>query len=65
MTADQVREMLQAAIKEAGSGTAWAKLHGVSVQYAADVMQGRREPGAKICEALGVERVVTYQVVRS
>ncbi len=65
MTAEQVREMLQAAFKEARSGSAWAKQHGVSIQYAADVASGKREPGAKICQALGIERVVSYRVVRS
>jgi transcriptional regulator with XRE-family HTH domain len=34
---------------------------GVSSQYLSDVLHGRREPGPKILNALGLERVVTYR----
>lgn len=40
----------------------WAKKHGVSQTYVSDVINGRREPGKAILEALGLERVVTYRV---
>ena len=37
---------------------------GISPTYLSDVIHGRKEPGAKICEALGLKRVVTYEKVR-
>jgi transcriptional regulator with XRE-family HTH domain len=33
---------------------------GVSPQYLSDVLNGRREPGKKIYEAMGLERVVMF-----
>lgn len=38
-----------------------AKQLGVSQQYLNDVLRLRKEPGAKILDALGLERVVTYR----
>jgi DNA-binding transcriptional regulator YdaS (Cro superfamily) len=34
---------------------------GVSRTYLNDVLQGRRKPGKKILDALGLERVTAYQ----
>jgi lambda repressor-like predicted transcriptional regulator len=34
---------------------------GVSPAYLSDVLNGNREPGPKIIDALGLERVVTYR----
>lgn len=44
------------------SQAAWAKKHGLSPAYVSDVINGRRDPGKAILEALGLERVVTYRV---
>lgn len=44
------------------SQAAWAKKHGLSPAYVSDVINGRREPGKAILEALGLERVVSYRV---
>lgn len=40
---------------------AWARSKGVSAAYVNDVLKGRRDPGPKILDALGFERVVTYR----
>lgn len=37
----------------------------VSSAYLSDVMNGNREPGPKILDALGLERVVTYRTKRA
>lgn len=34
---------------------------GITSQYFADICAGRREPGPKVLEALGLERVVGYR----
>ena len=59
MTADDVRAKLRANID--GSQASWAKAHGVSPAYLSDVLNGRREPGEAILNALGLTRVAVYQ----
>lgn len=54
-------ELLRAAVDKAGTQTAFAKKHGVSIAYVNDVLQGRRAPGAKILAALGLESQLTYR----
>ena len=40
---------------------AWARAHKVSAAYVNDVLNGRRDPGPKILDAIGFEKVVTYR----
>lgn len=54
-------EALRDAVKKAGTQTAFAKQHQISIAYVNDVLQGRREPGDKILVALGLEKAVTYK----
>jgi DNA-binding transcriptional regulator YdaS (Cro superfamily) len=61
---DELIERLRAAIVEAGSQSAFAELHGLSTAYVNDVLNRRREPGPAILEALGIEKVVTYEEKR-
>ena len=61
LTADHVRETLVAACQMAGSQTAWAGLHSLSPAYVSDVIHGRREPGASVLAALGIEKIVRYR----
>jgi len=61
LTEQDVLARLSAAIKVAGSQTAFAQQHGISDQYVSDAMRGRRELGQKILDALGIERVVSYR----
>ncbi len=64
LTEDDVRERLRAAIDAAGSQQEFARRMGISAQYINDVVRGRREPGQKILDALGIERVVSYRDIR-
>lgn len=59
MTADEVRALLTTAAN--GNVSAWAKQNNISGAYVSDVLAGRREPGEKILQALGLIRVVTFQ----
>ena len=61
LTEHQVRERLVQACKEAGGQKAWARHHGISVQYVNDVARYRRPPGDLIVRALGLRRVVRYE----
>ena len=56
-----IRGLLWRAVEGAGSRTALAARCGISAQYIADVMNGRRDPGKKVLAALGYERVVLYR----
>jgi len=60
MTAEKLRDMLRRECERAGSQAAWAKKHGIGPAYISDIISGRREPGAKLLRALGVERMVCY-----
>ena len=56
------RSYLRRAI--AGEGwtqQAFAKEFRISTAYLSDVLSGRREPGDKILDAVGFERVVSYR----
>jgi hypothetical protein len=61
LTELDVMERLRAAISAAGLQRAFADQHKISLQYVNDVTRGRREPGQKILDALGIERIVIYQ----
>lgn len=62
LTEQELIERLRDAVNRAGSQKDFAQQHGISEQYLSDVLRSRREPGQKILDALGVERVVRYQV---
>ena len=47
-------------VEQASQKSVATKL-GFSQQYLCDVLRGRKEPGAKILDALGLERVITYR----
>lgn len=61
MTKDDVIQRLRAAANEAGSVKLFAANIGLSLSYVSDVLNGYRPPGDRILDALGLERVVTYQ----
>jgi hypothetical protein len=52
---------LQRMVQERGSQKAVATALDISEQYLCDVLRDRREPGEKLLDALGLERVVTYR----
>lgn len=61
MTKDDVLDKLRKAVNRLDGQRKWAAQAGVSQQYVADVLAGRREPGQKILDGLGLERVVSYR----
>lgn len=61
LTAHDVITRLRDAIAREGSQKAFAQAHHISEQYLSDVLRGRREPGQKILDALGVERIIRYR----
>lgn len=60
-----ILDRMRAAVEQAGSQRAFAEQHKISLQYVNDVLRGRREPGQRILDALGVEKVVSYREKQS
>lgn len=57
-----VLEVLQDDITASIDGqAAWARAHGISPAYVNDVLHGRRDPGPKILDAIGFEKMITYR----
>jgi len=44
-----------------GTAKRWAQFNNVSAAYVCDVLAGRRDPGEKILDALGIERITLYR----
>ena len=64
MTETEVIAILRRKVHIAGTYKAYATANGLSIAYVWDVLQGRRAPGGKILDALGLERVVTYREIK-
>lgn len=62
LTEDEVRESLRVAIEAAGGQRNFAKTYGFTPAYVNDVVHGRRAFADRILQAIGIERVTTYQV---
>lgn len=60
LTLSEVITLLAARCKEHGSQRAFAEMHDVSAQYVTDVLRKHREPGEKILDALGLQKVIVY-----
>lgn len=60
-TTDRVIEALRKACDGAGSQAAWASQNKISTAYVSDTLNGRRDPGDAILDALGFERVTLYR----
>lgn len=57
-----VLDILQDDITSSIDGqAAWARSKGISPAYVNDVLHKRREPGPKILDAIGFERVISYR----
>lgn len=61
LTAEDVRDRLRDKVTEHGTQAAAARALGVSQSYFSDLLAGRRDLSAAVCEAVGVERVVEYR----
>jgi hypothetical protein len=57
MNIDRAVKQLRAACEKAGGQSAWARAHGVTQQAVSLVLTGRRAPGPRILDALGLARV--------
>jgi hypothetical protein len=68
LTADEVREVLRRAIgTRKGAAYAWAYEHGFTATFITNVLKGRQPPSTRMCEALGIRKVVrrTWIIERS
>ncbi len=64
MNKDELISYIQSVISSryAGLQTAFAQDNDLSAAYVNDVLRGRREPGKKILDAVGVERITVYKL---
>ena len=64
MDKDELIKYIQLVVdsKYAGLQVAFAEDNNLSAAYVNDVLRGRREPGKKILDAVGVERVTLYHI---
>jgi transcriptional regulator with XRE-family HTH domain len=49
--------------RHGGLQSDFAQKNNISSAYVNDVLRGRREPEQKVLDAIGVEKVVTYQKI--
>ena len=61
ITREEMTDLIRAAAQEAKSQRALAHKWGVSPSYITDLLQGLRDPGPTILDAMGYERVVFYR----
>lgn len=57
----EVLAALSESVTAGGSQRSWCKTHGISPPYLSDVLNGRRDPGPKILDVLGLEPVTLYR----
>jgi transcriptional regulator with XRE-family HTH domain len=57
-----VIKKIEQIIEEQGTQKGAAEVLGVSQQYLTDLLRGRRDPGKKILDKLGLESSVVYTV---
>lgn len=57
---DQVAKLLRRQVR--GNQAEWATRHGISAAYVSDVLRGRRLPGKKITQAMGLEGALLWRV---
>ncbi|HEY9611232.1 hypothetical protein [Allocoleopsis sp.] len=64
MNKDELISYIQSVIgsRYAGLQAAFAQDNDLSAAYVNDVLRGRREPGKKILDAVGVERITVYRL---
>jgi transcriptional regulator with XRE-family HTH domain len=65
MTIDEVIAVLREKTAKRGQMAAFAKAHGVSIQYVSAIVRGSRKPDLPIILALGFRRVVSYEPIKS
>lgn len=63
MTHSDLLAILNQRIAQAGGVTRFAKQIHVSHPYVCAVVNGRQQPGPAILDAIGVRKVVTYELI--
>jgi transcriptional regulator with XRE-family HTH domain len=61
MTPSEFVAYLRSQVQQCGEQKKYAALLGISPAYLNDVLNGSREPGRKILDGAGFERVVSYK----
>ena len=61
MNKDDVNKLFKSYVETAGSQASAARQLGVSAQHVADILRGRREPGPRVLDALGIERTIEFR----
>lgn len=61
LTLDEVYGVLDGAIEDAGSRRAFAGLHNITPAYLNEVANRDKPPGPAILDALGLEKIVSYE----
>lgn len=64
MNTESLLKRLSADIDATGSQHAWSEKHGINQSYVSLVLSQRRAPGPLILAALGVRKVVGYEVLK-
>ena len=54
---------LRKRLDKAGTQTALAKELGISKPYLSDILRGRRDPGPKVLEQIGIRRIVMFEPI--
>lgn len=63
--ADAVRKALANDVARFDSQAQWCIENQISTAYLSDVLKGRRDPGKKILDVLGMEAVILYRKTAS
>jgi transcriptional regulator with XRE-family HTH domain len=58
---EELIDYVEQSISIYGTKKEFARVHGISAQYLGDFLQGRRSPGQKLLNAIGMEKVVLYR----
>jgi transcriptional regulator with XRE-family HTH domain len=61
ITREEMTDLIRKAADEAKTQRALARQWGVSPSYITDLLQGLRDPGPAILDAMGYERVIFYR----
>lgn len=63
LNTEQARALLARQCKDAGGLRCWADQNHIAVSYVSQVLARRLEPGKKILDVLGLQRVIRYQKI--
>lgn len=61
LTIEDVLDILRDGIKTHGTQVKYAEFLGVTQGYINDMLKRKRDPGPRVLDALGLEKVVTYR----